>query len=305
MRGEQPAPAATYDVVIRGGRVLDGMGNPWILGDVAIRDGRFVRVGLVEGAGRVEIDARGRYVSPGWIDMMDQSGGVLPQHGLAENKLRMGVTSAIGGEGGTPVPAEGVADYFAGLERSGISLNFGSYYSETQARTAVLGNTARAPTPDELERMKAILATAMRGGAMGMTTALIYPPSSFATTSELVEMARVAGRHGGLYATHMRDEGPALIAAIEEAITIGEQGWPAGGDLPSEGGPPARVGHADARGRPHDRGGASPRRRRGGGPVRLHGGWHRPRGDHSDVGAGRGRRGDAGASRRSGDPCAA
>jgi N-acyl-D-aspartate/D-glutamate deacylase len=178
----------------------------------------------VEGTGQIEIDARGRYVSPGWIDMMDQSGGVLPRHGLAENKLRMGVTSAIGGEGGTPVPAEGVADYLAGLERTGISLNFGSYYSETQARTAVLGNTARAPTPDELERMKAILATAMRGGAMGMTTALIYPPSSFATTSELVEMARVAGRHGGLYATHMRDEGPALIAAIEEAITIGEQG---------------------------------------------------------------------------------
>jgi N-acyl-D-aspartate/D-glutamate deacylase len=220
----QQDTTAVYDLVIRGGRVLDGMGNPWILADVAIRDGRFAHLGRVEGTGRVEIDARGRYVSPGWIDMMDQSGSVLPQHGLAENKLRMGVTSAIGGEGGTPVPADAVADYFAGLERTGISLNFGSYYSETQARTAVLGNTARAPTADELERMKAILATAMRGGAMGMTTALIYPPSSFATTSELVEMAKVAGRHGGLYATHMRDEGKALIAAVDEAITIGEQG---------------------------------------------------------------------------------
>jgi len=213
-----------YDVVIRGGRVLDGMGNPWILADVAVRDGRIARIGRVPGAGRTEIDARGRYVSPGWIDMMDQSGGVLPKSGLAANKLRMGVTSAIGGEGGTPVPAAQVAEYLAGLERTGISLNFGSYYSEAQARTAVLGNTARAPTPEELERIKELMATAMRGGAMGMSTALIYPPGSFATTAELVEVAKVAGAHGGIYATHMRDEGKALIQAIEEAITIGEQG---------------------------------------------------------------------------------
>ena len=139
--------APAYDLIIRNGRVLDGMGNPWIAADVAIKDGRFVAIGKVDGRGAKEIDATGRYVSPGWIDMMDQSGGVLPKNGLAENKLRMGVTTAIGGEGGTPVPAEQVADYFAGLERGGISINFGSYYSETQARTAVLGNTAREPTP--------------------------------------------------------------------------------------------------------------------------------------------------------------
>ncbi|MGE0360321.1 MAG: amidohydrolase family protein [Vicinamibacterales bacterium] len=215
---------ADYDIVIRGGRVLDGMGNPWILADVAIRDGRIARIGRVSGAGRTEIDARGRYVSPGWIDMMDQSGGVLPKNGLAANKLRMGVTSAIGGEGGTPVPAAQVAEYFAGLEHTGISLNFGSYYSAAQARTAVIGNTARAPTVEELERIKELMATAMRGGAMGMSTALIYPPGSYASTAELVEVAKVAAAHGGIYATHMRDEGKALIAAIEEAITIGEQG---------------------------------------------------------------------------------
>jgi len=222
--GAASQPAPLYDLVIRGGRVLDGMGNPWILADVAVRDGKVARIGRVPGTGRTEIDARGRYVSPGWIDMMDQSGGVLPRNGLAANKLRMGVTSAIGGEGGTPVTADQVAEYFAGLERTGISLNFGSYYSEAQARTAVLGNTARAPTADELERIKALMATAMRGGAMGMSTALIYPPGSFATTAELVEVAKVAGAHGGIYATHMRDEGKALVAAIEEAIAIGEQG---------------------------------------------------------------------------------
>ena len=94
-----------YDLVIRGGRVLDGAGNPWIAADVAVRDGRFVAVGHIDGKGRTELDATGKYVSPGWIDMMDQSGRVLPQNGLAENKLRMGVTTAIGGEGGTPVPA--------------------------------------------------------------------------------------------------------------------------------------------------------------------------------------------------------
>jgi N-acyl-D-amino-acid deacylase len=223
-QAQAPAPSdALYDIVIRNGRVLDGMGNPWILADVAIKDGRFAAIGRIPGRGKQEIDATGRYVSPGWIDMMDQSGAVLPRNGLAENKLRMGVTTAIGGEGGTPVGADRVAEYFAGLESSGISINFGSYYNETQARNAVLGNTARAPSPDELARMQALLDTAMRAGAMGMTTALIYPPGSFTTTDELVEMAKVAARHGGIYATHMRDEGKDLIAAIEEAIAIGER----------------------------------------------------------------------------------
>jgi N-acyl-D-aspartate/D-glutamate deacylase len=218
------AQAPLYDLVIRGGRVLDGMGNPWIRADVAIAGGRFVKVGRVEGQGRQEIDATGRYVSPGWIDMMDQSGGALPVHGLAENKLRMGVTTAIGGEGGTPVPAEGIAAYFADLEQKGISINFGTYYSEAQARTAVLGNTARPPMADELPRIQALMETAMKAGAMGMTTALIYPPSSFASTEELVEVAKVAARYGGIYASHMRDEGRQLLTAVDEAIAIGERG---------------------------------------------------------------------------------
>src|SRR5919199_1639440 len=159
-RTAQRAQPAPYDVVIRNGRVLDGAGNPWILADVAIRDGRFVKIGKVEERGRTEIDARGKYVSPGWIDMMDQSGSVLPRNGLAENKLREGVTTAIGGEGGTPVPAAQIPEYFKQLERRGISLNFGTYFSETQTRVPVLGHEARAPTAAELERMRAILDTA-------------------------------------------------------------------------------------------------------------------------------------------------
>src|SRR5689334_12645175 len=101
--GSAQAADTLFDVVIRNGRVLDGGGNPWILADVAIRDGRFVRIGKFGGRGKTEINARGKYVSPGWIDMMDQSGAVLPRNGLAENKVRQGVTTAIGGEGGTPV----------------------------------------------------------------------------------------------------------------------------------------------------------------------------------------------------------
>jgi len=227
--GAAPTPVASratdtaYDVVIRNGRVLDGAGNPWILADVAIRDGRFVRIGRVEGRGRTEIDARGKYVSPGWIDMMDQSGGVLPRNGLAENKVRQGVTTAIGGEGGTPVPAARIPEYFTTLERQGISINFGSYFSETQARVAVLGRVARAPTADELERMRAIMDTAMRGGAMGMTTALIYPPSSYSTTDELVGVAKAAAPLGGVYASHIRGEGREVVQAVREAIEVGER----------------------------------------------------------------------------------
>ena len=216
--------APVYDIVIRSGRVLDGAGNPWIAVDVAIKDGKFVRIGKIAGRGTREIDARGKYVSPGWIDMLDQSGSVLPRNGLAETKLRQGITTGIGGEGGTPVAAEKISEYFANLEKSGISINFGTYYNETQARVAILGNDAREPNPEELGRMKALMETAMKAGVVGMTTALIYPPSSYATTKELTEMAKVVGQHGGIYASHIRGEGKELIESIEEAIAIGEQG---------------------------------------------------------------------------------
>lgn len=212
-----------YDVVIRGGRVLDGAGNPWVRADVAVRAGRIVRMGRVEGAGRREIDARGLYVSPGFIDMMDQSGSVLPENGLAENKVRMGVTTAIGGEGGTPVAVDAIGAYFRDLEESGISINFGTYFSQTQTRVAVLGGSARAPDADELERMKEMMRSAMRQGVMGMTSALIYPPSSFASTDELVEVGSAAAEFGGIYASHIRDEGAGLVSAVREAIEVGER----------------------------------------------------------------------------------
>lgn len=217
------AQSNDYDVVIRNGRVLDGNGNPWIRADVAIRDGRFARIGQVAGHGRREIDAGGQYVSPGWIDMLDQSGESLMENGLAESKLRMGVTTGIGGEGGTVTPPDKLPEYFAQLEKNGISMNFGTYYNEAQARVAVLGYAARPPTGEELGRMQALMEAAMNNGALGMTTALIYPPSSYAGTQELIEMAKIAARHGGIYATHMRGEGAELIQSIDEAIRIGEE----------------------------------------------------------------------------------
>jgi N-acyl-D-amino-acid deacylase len=217
----QPAPV--YDLVIRNGRLLDGNGNPWVKADVAIKDGRFAKVGRVEGYGTREIDAQGDYVSPGWIDMMDQSGEVLLKNGLAENKLREGVTSAIAGEGGTPVPSAKIREYFKTLQSQGISMNFGSYYGAGQARVEVMGDVAGHPTTQQIGAMKAHVDEAMRAGAMGIATALIYPPDAFQSTEDLIELARVAAKHGGIYASHMRDESAKLLEAIGESIEIGEK----------------------------------------------------------------------------------
>ncbi|AJA08108.1 D-aminoacylase [Sphingopyxis fribergensis] len=217
-------PAPEYDIVVRGGRVLDGAGNPWVSADVAVKDGRVVRIGRVAGRGAKEIDAKGRYVSPGFIDMMDQSGRVLVKNGAAENKLLMGVTTVIAGEGGPPAAATEIPAHFKTLEQQGISVNYGTYYSATQARVKVMGDGAGSPTPAQLEAMGREVKIAMENGAFGISSALIYPPSSFQTTSDLVTLAKVAAQCDGFYATHMRDESEGLVQAIEEAIEIGEKG---------------------------------------------------------------------------------
>lgn len=216
------APVPAYDIVIRGGRVLDGAGNPWVRADIGIKDGRIARIGHIAARGAKEIDATGRYVAPGFIDMMDQSGSVLLTHGAAENKLRMGVTTLIGGEGGTPVPADAIPRYFDDLATRGIAVNFGTYYSATQARVAVMGDGAGTPTPAQLDAMRALVDRAMRAGAFGISTALMYPPDRFHATEDLVALAKVAARCGGFYATHMRDESARLLDSVDEAIRIGE-----------------------------------------------------------------------------------
>jgi N-acyl-D-amino-acid deacylase len=211
-----------YDLVIRNGRVLDGAGNPWVRADVAVKDGRIARIGRVSGRGKREIDAAGHYVSPGFIDMMDQSARAMLTPGAGENKLRMGVTTLISGEGGT-APAPEIPSYFAKLEKQGIALNFAAEYSTQQARQLVMGDKAGAPTPEQLGRMREQVAMAMQAGVFGVTTALVYPPMSYESTQELIELAKPAGACGGFYSTHMRDEASDLLKAIAEAIEIGEK----------------------------------------------------------------------------------
>lgn len=218
-----PAPEPAYDIVIRGGRVLDGAGNPWITADVAIKDGRIARVGVVEGKGKQEIDARRRYVSPGFIDMLDQSGRTLLRDGSAASKLRMGVTTLIAGEGGTAVPAGELAGYFTRLESQGIAVNFGTYYGAVQARVKVMGDGAGAPSEEQLRAMEDEVRAAMKAGAFGISSALIYSPASFQATADLTRLAAIPGKCGGFYATHMRDESDKLLAAIDEAVAIGER----------------------------------------------------------------------------------
>jgi len=217
----QTQPA--YDILIKGGRVLDGAGNPWFSADVAIKGDRIVRIGRFEATAARVIDAAGLYVAPGFIDMMDQSAGALMLDGKAQSKVRQGVTTGIAGEGGTPGAPDQLDKYFDAALRRGISMNFGTFVSAAQARYAVLGAAMRDPSPEELERMKSVIEAGMQRGALGMTTALIYPPGSYAKTPELVELAKVAARYGGIYATHMRDEGAGVLDGFREAIEIGQK----------------------------------------------------------------------------------
>lgn len=289
--------SAEYDIVIRGGRVLDGAGNPWVLADVAIKDGRIVKVGQVVEAGRKEVDARGRYVSPGFIDMQDQSGRGILDTGT-ESKLRQGVTSLIAGEGGTPVPADEIAGWFGQMEKKGIPVNFGTYYGAVQARSKVMADRAGTPTPEQIEVMRQEVATAMRAGVFGISTALIYAPATFQSKADLIELAKVAGQCGGFYVTHMRDESDKLLPAIQEAIEIGEGGGtkieiyhlkaayqPKWGKLM-----PQAVAAIEA---------ARARRRHHGGYVCLHCGWHGPERHRAQLGVGGRPRQGTGAAARS------
>ncbi len=246
VKGRAEADFAGFDVLIKNGHILDGSGGPWYEANIAIRGDRIVAIGKLEGA-RAEkvIDATGRVVSPGFIDMLGQSELSLLIDNRSLSKLSQGITSEITGEGGsiapqndkTISPMKPVLDhyhltidwttldgYFRRLEKQGTPLNIGTYIGLAQVREAVIGDDNRAPTPAELEAMKGLVEQGMKDGALGVSTALIYPPGHYAKTEELIELAKVAGRYGGIYATHMRSEGTAEVAAIDEAIRIGREG---------------------------------------------------------------------------------
>lgn len=236
--------AQSYDVLIRHGRVLDGAGNPWVYADVAIRGDRIVKIGRdLHGKARREIDAHGLIVAPGFIDMHVHSDLPLLVNGDAQSKIHQGVTTEILGEATSVAPvceasrkesAPSDAElqikrdwtdfrgYFQRLLKQGTSVNVGTYVAGSTIRACGMGYDMRPPTPAELEAMKRIVDDAMRQGALGLATGMIYPPNSYAKTDELIELAKVASKYGGIYTTHMRSEGPGLLPAIEENIAIAE-----------------------------------------------------------------------------------
>jgi N-acyl-D-amino-acid deacylase len=212
---------ADYDIVIRHGRIIDGTGRPAMPGDVAIRDGRIVAVGSAPGTARTEIDATGKVIAPGFIDVHTHSEEIteLP---FAENFLRMGVTTIITGNCG--MSAVDLGEYFAGLERTKVGPNVGALIGQGAVRAQVMGGSfMRPPTPAELDQMRALVAKAMRDGAVGMSTGLIYLPGTYTRTEEIVELAKVVAAQGGIYASHMRYETVRIFEALEELARIARE----------------------------------------------------------------------------------
>lgn len=213
----RPQPA--FDVIIRGGTVVDGSGAPGRRADVAVRDGRIVRVGTLEGArATIEIDASGLVVAPGFIDVHTHADD-LADHPLAENFVRMGVTTVVAGNCGSSALDVGAA--LQRIREVGASVNFATLVGHNTMRRAVMGTANRAPDAAELQKMRALVWKAMADGAVGFSTGLQYIPGAYAALPEIVELARVAGEMGGLYATHMRNEGTRLEEAMDEAIRVG------------------------------------------------------------------------------------
>lgn len=242
------APAQQYDVLIRNGHILDGTGSPWYSGEISILDGRIAAItpphGLDATTARLVIDAQGAIVAPGFIDMLGQSERTLLANPHVPSKLMQGITTEITGEGnsiaprtdamiaaklaalppGSSVPEfHTLAEYFRRLQTQGIAINLGTYVGAATARRMVLGDTDRTPTPFELARMQQVVRDAMRDGAMGLSSSLMYAPGVYAQTGELIALASAAGESGGIYATHMRSEADALMPSLDETFRIARE----------------------------------------------------------------------------------
>ena len=240
----QTEPA--FDLVITNGHIMDGTGSPWYSGDVGIRAGKIAAIGNLSRAPRERtIDAGGKVVAPGFIDMLGQSEMTILVDPRLPSKIYQGITSEITGEGNSIAPLnEAIIQsdrksyeyyhvtpdwktfrrYFARLEKQGISINLASYVGATQVRRVVLGDEDRQPSPEQLEQMKALVREAMKDGAVGVSTSLEYAPAPYAKTDELIALAGEAGKFGGIYATHMRNESDSVLESIDEALRIGREG---------------------------------------------------------------------------------
>ena len=239
------ARAADYDLIVAGGRVVDGTGAPWFRADVGVRGDRIVAVGdLGKASARRRVDAIGKYVAPGFIDMLGQSELNLLVDNRVESKIRQGITTEITGEGSSVAPMSPVwiaeakpwldkyrltidwtdlDGYWRRLRKARPAVNLATYVGAAQVRGVVLGLGEAQPDAGQLARMEQDVETAMRQGAVGVSTGLIYPPGSYATTAELIALAKAAGKHGGLYASHIRGEDDVVLQALDEAITIGKE----------------------------------------------------------------------------------
>ena len=210
------------DLIIRGGMVLDGTGNPWFRADVGVHGARIVALGDLQGlkAGST-LEARGLVVCPGFVDLHTHCDRDMEDLPGADNYLSQGVTTVIGGNcGDHPYPLEGL---LRSLQRKGIGPNLGFLAGHNTIRQKVMGFVGRPPTGQEMSRMKQVLEGEMKAGALGLSTGLSYLPGIYADTEELVELASVAARWGGIYATHLRDQGQKIREAVEEAILIGQR----------------------------------------------------------------------------------
>jgi dihydroorotase/N-acyl-D-amino-acid deacylase len=234
-----------YDLIIEHGRVVDGTGAPWFEADVGVRAGRIAAIGrLDQASAKQRIDAAGRIVAPGFIDMLGQSELTLLVNPHVPSKIFQGITTEITGEGQSVAPVNAAiaqeaaphfrhyrisqdwsdfAGYFARLEKQGMGINIGSYVGATTVREMVIGFADRAATAEELTRMQGLVAASMRQGALGLSSALEYAPAPYASTEELIALASTAAQFGGIYATHMRSEQEAIMASIDETIRIGRE----------------------------------------------------------------------------------
>ena len=239
------AAVTPFDLVITNGHIVDGTGSPWYSGDVGIRDGRIAAVGNLSAAARKRsIDAKGRIVAPGFIDMLGQSETTILVDPRLPSKIYQGITSEITGEGGSAAPLNDAIiandrpvyrhykinpdwrtfrQYFSRLEKQGMGINLGSYVGATEVRRMVLGDADVQPTPEQLEEMKTLVRDAMRDGAVGVSTSLEYAPAPYAKTEEIIALASEASKFGGIYATHMRNEGDSVLESIDEAVRIGRE----------------------------------------------------------------------------------
>jgi dihydroorotase/N-acyl-D-amino-acid deacylase len=237
--------AAQYDLLIKNGRIVDGSGRPGYAADLAVKGDRIVEIGNLKTAEATRvIDAAGLVVTPGFIDMLGQSETYVLIDNRAMSKVMMGVTTEITGEGESIAPINDrlikeqqdfnrrynltidwrtLDDYFRRLEKQGIGVNMATFVGATQVREYVIGFDNRSPTASELERMKQLVSEAMEDGALGLSTSLQYVPARFAKTDEIIELAKVARRHGGIYATHQRSEANALDESLAEVFEIARQ----------------------------------------------------------------------------------